>query len=344
MLLCEQERNLAAEKSLINDPTSYQTSSTSLVTIHDYGNITVPAGGSLVIFSADSLCSLTAGISGVIAIQVGSLMYAAGYCFDANSGPANTIGTKHLSSLIWLPAGTYDVSVVGLTAVALSVGNMKVGLVNFNDVQPSALAYYTSATNSIQLTVPNRTLPVGSLNQAVFAINICTSGTLGSTFNLTVDGVAHTDMDEISGVSGTEPINGYYIYKLYIPLSVGVQHTVAFTLSSGAVAYVSVVACPWILAAAGRGHQPFLLSFSQLSTFYINIGSLFADGTKNCYIGISKSISYGASDYYASGTVLGGVLSFSYTFTSLNVIIASLTMDSSILLGACVENIGVDIQ
>ncbi|MGB8781051.1 MAG: hypothetical protein WCD81_10440, partial [Candidatus Bathyarchaeia archaeon] len=267
MLLCEPERNLSAEQSLINDTNLYGANSTSFGTIHDYGNITVPAGGSLVAFSLETLLAHISFINGaVLAIQVGSLKYVAGYYYD-NNGPDE----KHLGALIWLSAGTYDISVVGLVpdiTETVEIYNMKVGLVQFNDVQPSALAYYTAATNSIQLTVPNRTLPVGSLNQAVFAINICTSGTLGSTFVLTVDGVAHTDMDESSWLEypGIQQVNGYDIYKFYIPLSVGVQHTIGIALSGGAVAYASVIACPWICALAGRRHNPLKLSFSQLST------------------------------------------------------------------------------
>jgi hypothetical protein len=342
MFLSEQERIASAEQNLINDPATYQTNSVTLVTIHDYGNITIPVGGSLVLFSLQTTCSLTSGISGAVAIQVGSLKYVAGYVYDANSGPPNTLGIKNLGCIVWLPAGTYDVSVVGLTAVVLAVGQMQVGLVQFNDVQASALAHYTNASNSINLTVPDRPLPTGNLKQAVFAVNICTNGALGTTCVVTVDGTAHTDMDESSGVAGTEPINGYYIYKLYIPLSIGVQHTIGIALSGGADAYVSVVACPWILASISRsGHSPMVLGFGQQSTMYVDLAPLFYDTVKNAYIGVKKSVSFGASDFPAQGTAEVGVLSFAYNFQTVHVESDPFVVDG---FGGCISAIGVDIS
>jgi hypothetical protein len=234
--------------------------------------------------------------------------------------------------------------VASLSGATVAVANMQVALVQFNDVQASPLTYYGSS-NQVQLTPQQRTLPVGSLNQAVYAVNICTSGSLGSSFTISVDGVAHADMDDLSYYPGSPTaINGFYVYKLYIPLSVGSQHTVSFTLSSAAC-YISVVACPWILTTSTRGgHQPVTFNFSQLSTFYVNLGSLYADLPKNSYVGTRKGVSYGQSDYYASGTATNGVLQFSYTFTSLSVSLVAFVADSSTTLGGCVENIGVDIQ
>jgi len=338
---------LSIEKNLLTDNTSYANSGTGLLLIHDYGNIMVPAGGALVYFTAKigiwANADPNSSTSGDFILKIGPGTAAGKHLSCSGTPPVFVNVFDTMGAVVWLAAGTYDISVYGQatdTVTNLVIQGLSVGITSFNDLVASAFQSYTGAGNSIPLTVSARNTPVGALSQAVYAVTIGSSIAWGSGLTVQVDGVTQTAPDEDAGVGGT----GTYVYKLFIPLSVGTSHTITIGLTSGS-AYVSVVACPWILTLAARnGHMPVSLDFSQLSTLYVNLGSLFADKPKNCYLGIAKAVSFGKSDYYASGTVTTGILSFSYTFSSLNVVIATLTMDSSTVLGGCIENVGVDIQ
>lgn len=432
MLLCEDERILAAEKNLLLDYGSYQTSSTTLTTIHDYGNIPVPAGGALVYFScwaelvaitdpnplayADFILQIAGGpaagkhiivstqtpvspiitstttsngatdgttvidssrteadnywngkylritsgpLSGQICLittwtlSTHTFFFSSGFSsevlagatYDIESGAGTTItGTAIgvLGSAVWLPAGSYDISVQGrvdnAACIAIVYG-ISVGTTSFNDLVASAFQNYTASSNNISLTVAARNTPLGPLNQAVYAVTIGSNKQWGSGLTVQVDGVTQSFADEDAGVGGT----GTYVYKLFVPLSVGSSHTITLNLSGGASVYASVVACPWILTrstTSRTGHSPVTLDFGQNSTLYTQLGSLFYDTTKDAYIGKMRGVSYGASDFPASGIAEVGVLSFSYNFTSQNVSTASFLVDG---LGGCIDNIGVDM-
>lgn len=348
MLLAEQERVLTSEQALINSDNLYIANPTVWTTIHDYGNIVVPVGGSLVVFSLDTLIAIGSIAAGYgVAIEVGVLKYVAGWYYDNTT----TYTQKHLGAIIWLPAGTYDVKVGGIVPASdcsIEIWNFKCGLVSFNDAVTSSLQHY-SVNTDISLTVAARTTPTGPLNQAVYAVNICTNGVLGTSFIVKVDGASNTVMDEYCGTTpGATSINGCHIYKLYVPLAVGSAHVIRVEFTGGKEAYLSVVACPWILTTPMRVQKPLTFDFPQLTTFYANLGSLFAndsrnsDGvpTKNAYLGNAKAVPYGISDYYVSAQSLSGALPFSYNFSSLCAPVAPWIVDG---LGGCIENIGVDL-
>jgi hypothetical protein len=348
MLLAEQERILTSEQNLLTNKEVYSTNSGTLFLIHDYGNIVVPSGGRLVYFSAGIECTTIADPN------------PTGEAYFVLKVGGNAIAAKHISVLgqtgwkkdslgciVWLNAGTYDVSLYGATdnfATLAVVGEIlsihqygfSIGITSFNDLATSAFQHYTAASTDISLTVNARVTPLGPLKQAVYALTITSDKAWGSGLSVQVDGVTIAAPDENGGTDAF----GIYCYKLFVPLTVGVSHTITINLTS-ASAYASVVACPWILTTALRnGHSPINIDSPQLSTLYANLGSLFYDSTKDAYIGMPKGVSFGIGDFYAQGTTEIGILSFSYSFASVNVAYISFIVDG---LGGCIENIGVDI-
>jgi hypothetical protein len=343
VLLCEQERILSAEQNLINNHNAYTTTSTSLATINDYGNITVPSGGALVYFTAGLIIDVNADSNstawGDFILEVAGGGAIAGKQLSI-SGTAPLTGTAQgvMGCVIFLNAGSYDVKILGIvdsTATLAMVYNCVVGITSFNDLSTVAYNYTTGLTNAY-ITVNSRTTPLGPLNQAVCAINVGTNGAIATSLYVGIDGVTIYP-DEDAGINGS----GWNVYKFYVPVSIGTQHQITITTTGGAMAYWSIIATPWLLTLAARnGHSPVSLSFPQNSTMYVNLGSLYYDSTKDAHVGTPKGVSWGTNDYYASGTVASGILAFSYTFTSVNVSLASWNVDG---LGGCVENIGVDM-
>jgi hypothetical protein len=345
MLLCEQERILTAERNLLTNNNTYNNGGTTLTLIHDYGNI-VLAQDSLVYLSA--LIKLTVvnpdpnpqAIAEFI-LKIGARTVAGKRLLIQGSllgVPSDATISGIIGCLIYLSAGTYDVSIYALSDYidnTFEVDGLSIGVTSFNDLMTSALQTITTGTTNITLTVAARKTPLGPLNQAVYAINIASTVEWGSGLSVSVDGVPQTVPDEDALTDET----GLYVYKHYIPLAAGVSHTVAVTLTSG-TAYLSVVACPWILTILSHVHSPVTLDFSQNSTLYAKLGSLFYDAYKAGYIGSLKGVTFGANDYYDSQTTANGVLHYNYTFTTVNVAGASWVLDG---LGGCVDNLGADI-
>jgi hypothetical protein len=348
MLLCEQERILTSEKNLLTENNLYSTVSGSLVLIHDYGNIVVPAGGALVYFNANTFLSTIADPNATaladFILKVGGNTIAGKHIEISGTPPLTGNKTDPVGSIVWFNAGTYDVSLYGRsdsTATIAAVQGIQFGITSFNDLVYSAFQVYSNPNPAnIALTVAARQTPLGPLKQAVYALTIAGNQAWGAGLTVQVDGVTQTTPDEDGGTGGT----GIYVYKLFVPLSVGTSHTISIISPAGTI-NASVVACPWILSITSatvlrNGHSPVTLDFSQLSTMYTNLGSLFYDSTKNAYLGVVKAVSFSASDYYAHGIAEVGILSFNYNFSSLNVFVASFIVDG---LGSCIENIGVDI-
>jgi hypothetical protein len=323
----------------------YTTTSMSLASINDYGNITVPSGGALVYFSLQVNIQTTSDPNntawGNPMIWIGTTYpIAAKHVWLSGTAPLTGTAYSVVGCIIYLSAGTYDVRVFGQvdnSATILSLTQMSVGIVGFNDSWGYLLTYIGSGTTTISNVLVNgRTTPLGSLNQAVCGINVGTNGTAGSSLSVTVDGTTVTP-DEDAGVSAT----GYNVYKYYVPVSVGTSHTVALTVSSGYAAYVSVVMTPWLLTTSYRnGHTPITLNFPQNSTLYVNLGSLYYDTTKYANVGSKKAVSWGQDDYYYSSSAGTGVLAANYTYTSVNVALSQWSVSG---LGGCIENIGVDM-
>ena len=326
MILAEQERILGSEKRLLSkfvphwSPKSYGL-------IYDYGNITTSEAG-IVIFNF-TVTGDDSGL-GIVVLYINGI--------PVEFAPVLNSDTHIFGGAIWLPAGTYDVAAYGQYSgtSAVSISDLEIGFAQFND----CTAYALQASSNCSLTGPSaRNTPIGPINQVVYAINASALAPVGEVVDapiITVDGVQQTNDEGTSGYHAQANSA-----KCYLPLSPGVSHSISITCNNGsATLYLSVIACPWILTTALRhGHSPVTIDLPQSSTIYTNLGSLFIDSTKNAYIGMQKGLSFGISDFYAYGTTDAGILSFSYTFTTVDVAAVAFIADG---LGGCIENIGID--
>jgi len=133
--------------------------------------------------------------------------------------------------------------------------------------------------------------------------------------------------------------------RLFVVFDAETSHTVTVKAYNGTSAartcnaYVYIVLSPWILGDSE--HQPVSLQIPQGSTLYLVAEPLLSDPTKVVKLGKKRAISFGDStDYYstASGT---GILSWNYTFESVEV-------SNSLLFasgyGGCISIIAVDVR
>jgi hypothetical protein len=331
MVLSEQERLLSVEKNLLNVATQYSYSSSSWGTIEDYGNVTTPAAGILFFnfeFTAGS------GSSGKACLYVGGI--------PVELTTLTAVGSTIVGGAVWLPQGTYDIQIQGQCTGMIYVENLQVGYTLFNDCTSYALQSVTQGA-TINLTPATRQTPLGPLNETVFCINVSGEAPvnqLTTIQSITVDGTVYTTFDENTTMTGGLAASA----KLFMPLAVGVQHSISAELgNASATMYVSIIACPWILTTAPKFHQPVKLQITQLSTIYAIVCPLFLDVVKEIFVGAPKGISSGpGSDYYgyaSAGT--GANVSFSFTFDSVNAALVTFSADS---LGGCIDNIGVDVE
>jgi hypothetical protein len=326
MLLSEQERILTNEKNLLNDPTSYSIPSTQWGPIHDWGGFTTTQDG---IWFFNFLVSAGLGAQGTVALFI-------------NGIPVEVITITAAQNIVaggalWLPAGTYDVQAYGLySGSAPSIMNVQVGFTQFNDCGSYAL----QASSSASVTVNSRATPVGDLRQAVYAINASALAPLNQLvgqITISVDGATQTNDESGPNARASSA-------KCYLPCSISSSHSISVTCNNAsATIYLSVIACPWILTTAARFHQPVTLSFPQLSTLYTVVGILFNDVVKECFVGKPKGVSFGAgADFYGySSAGTGVLLSFAYTFDSVNAALVTFSADG---LGCCIDNIAVDVR
>jgi hypothetical protein len=104
-------------------------------------------------------------------------------------------------------------------------------------------------------------------------------------------------------------------------------------------AYVDIILCPWILSDVD--YEPVSLDFPQGSTLYVVLEPLGQNPTKYARVGKQRFMSFGdTSDYYASSSGTG-ILSFDYTFETVEVVNSILHVKG---LGGCVSIIGVDAR
>jgi len=334
MLLSEMVRQIRNEKSLIDDLTEYTSGSTSWTTLHDYGSITLDEA--IIIFNFEFDNSLSYDSYG--RLKIGDY-YVWGIHQDGQSSAKRT-------GLVWLPSGTYNVKVEAQSYGGHSrVRNFKLGKVKFSDAVGEALSTYSS---QITKQVSSRTSFFGSLKEAFFYVNAFayTSGAatnfenVGDSFtngvSLKVDGSQVDWKLRNQDSDGKE--NAYA--KWYGALSVSSDHTFEIVKDNAdTVVHISIVACPWILC--DENHQPFTLDFPQGSTLYLTLEPLDLDPTKNVRLGKKRAVSHGDStDYYstASGT---GILSFNYTFETVEVEGCELWVNG---LGGCISIVGVDTR
>jgi hypothetical protein len=341
MLLAEQERLLANEKNLIKDPYNYITSSSSWVTLKDYGNVTLTADSILVL-----LFHMTAdpGIGSnyvYVRVKIGSLYVCAARVaggFDLYTGTA-----------IYLAAGTYDILFQGRNPTGaagnLTLDSVQVGLVSFNDVAASYEAAYSSG---IALTVNNRTTPMGPLSKATYFIQVLAS-TSGAVTNLenvgenltngvsiSVDGTQQNWSERYQDTDSVEAASG----KLAAMFSVGASHTVTISKRNASTGVnISVIACPWLLTPTPS--FPITTNFSQGSTVYVYLEPLYVNATKTAYVGAPRAITFGSStDYYSTSGGTGLIL-WAYTMDIVDVSQNSPMING---LGGCVGIIAVDIR
>jgi hypothetical protein len=322
MLLSEQERLLANEVNLINNPNTYALPGT-LNLIYSYGTPTMPADG--IIFLNLTFTNVAGTSQIIVYIRYMPILTVV----------LTSMGSVNPGVAVWLPQGSQNIEVYGVTTGTATISNMQVGYTLFNDCAGFGL----SANSTGSVTVNSRVTPVGPLNQVMYAITACSyigSGTT-SIQSVSVDGVSQS-FDESNG-SGTQA----HSVKCFVPCSVGSSHTVIVTQSnSSATIYLTIIATPWICTSSSRFHQPVTLKFPQESTLYAVIGILFADTVKSCYVGKQKAVSFGAADYYGySSAGTGKILSFNYSFDSVNVAQVLLSMGG---LGCCIESIAVDVM
>lgn len=330
MLLSEQERILSSEKMLMYDPETFSTTSITFGQIHDYGYMTVPNSGIVYFVLKASINT----VWGLLALYIGGIPVEVNTINFSGAG-----GTFTLGGAVQLNSGTYDVSVSGNTSnssYTLSILSLQVAMTKFND----CAAYALQASTSASLTVNGRKTPVGPLKMAVFAINAsgqAPSGQAAGISSITVDGMSMTFDESCTSTCVSASV------KCYVPLSVGTSHTITVTpTNSSQTTYLSVIACPWILTSASRAHQPVTLDFPQQSTLYVIVTPLFLDASvKECYVGYPKGINWGAANYYSYASAgTGAIVSFSYTFDSVNTLYVIMSADA---LGCCIDNIAVDM-
>jgi len=104
-------------------------------------------------------------------------------------------------------------------------------------------------------------------------------------------------------------------------------------------AYVDIILCPWILSDVD--YEPVSLDFPQGSTLYVVLEPLGQNPTKYVRVGKQRFMSFGdTTDYYASLSG-AGILSFDYTFETVEVVNSVLNVKG---WGGCVGAIGVDVR
>jgi hypothetical protein len=340
MFPTEQVRKVKSELNLVNDPTVYSITSSSWATLHNYGNITLAEDGLLAVH----LQLDTNNSNGAFCrVKIGGSLYAWGVKHLYSAG----VYTKY-GFLVWLAAGTYAILVEGcLSANTLNLKNLQCGFAKLTDSVGLANVTYS---NSVALTVAARKTAIGDLKEAVFAINLFGSTPSGQTNfenigETLTNGVSVTvDAQQVNASERNQDVDskGNASAKYYVPLTVGVQHTVAVSKrNANTVVNISIIACPWILTVKEQKHRPVTFNFPQGSTLYLTLEPLFVDAGTNVVTGLVRAVSFGdICDYYhvASGT---GILADSYTFQTVNFTEVETYVYG---LGGCVSIVGVDIR
>jgi hypothetical protein len=341
-LLAEQERLIAQEANLLNDATQYAATTNSWVLLKDWGNITMPADGILII-KFDSFLD-TSGGNGGIRIKVGSNYAVTSW---TNLATSQSFGTA-----IWLAAGTYDIKAEGYLSGAGSnynvyMKNFQCGLTAFNDQQGASVRTYSSG---LSLTVYNRTTPAGPLQQATYFVQVyaVTSGgntsleNIGDNFtngvSILVDGSQVNWAERISE-EGTGGTSG----KISLPYNVGLSHTVTISKRNGSTAVtISVIACPWILPTSTAPGIPVNITFSQGSTLYCMLEPWFLNpSTKFAGVGAIHGVTFGNADDYYSSLSGADLVNFSYMMDIVDILNNNLMASG---LGGCIGIIAVDAR
>lgn len=332
MVLAEQVRSLVDESNRIDDATIYDRNSAAWGIIHSYGNITL---------TEDSLIAFKFNIVylSVYRLKIGD------YYVHGGLLPAGTT----YSGIAFIAAGTHAVVMEHKNAGGSGAGrisNFQLGVAKFSDQVASTVVIYSS---QISKTVLARTTCIGSLKNAVFAVNVWAYTPGGQTnfenvgdaltngVQLSVDGVQVNWTIRLQDTGPDESASANF----YGSLTVGSAHTFDIGKdNANTVVHISIIGCPWILAAVDN--EPVTLNFAQAGTFYAMLEPLCGDPTKNSKLGKKRAVSFGDStNYYSVATPATGIMTHSYTFEIIYV--ENQTWAVSGLFG-CLSHIAVDLR
>jgi len=333
-LLSEMVRNLATEDNLLNNTTEYTRTNAVYGTIHDYGNVVLPAAG-LLLVSFDGYCD--AG-TGSIRIQVG-----ANYAYAAS---ITTVVTR-FTCIVYLAAGTYNVlAESGMCAAQIRIDNFQAGYISFSDLTGTALAAYAGAmanTTTVRLT------PLGAIKNTVYCVTVHAT-TPGEATNMEQVGGAETNGVQVlidavqtnwaerqQGIDNDQAAGG----KAYIVASAGTSHSITITTDdANTVVTCNVAVCPWILPVTTT-FEPVTLTLPQGSTVYLTTEQLDANPSKTVRVGKERAIPFGAViDYYSTASATG-ISTFNYIFESVTITSCNLEASG---FGGCISILAVDIR
>jgi hypothetical protein len=322
MLLSEMERQLSKDKVLLYNPSEYSVP-VNWGLACNYGNVTLPEAG-ILIFNFQACVAISGYVTNPVLFVDGKPAYGV---YVSQTSYAS------YGSMVWLDAGTYNISVYGEGTYTGKIKEMRVGFAKFNDCAGYKLQSSTNAT----LSLASRKTLLGQFSKAVFAIiagGLAPVNDVTSISSIRVDDVSQT-IDQQSG-----PYRACTAL-CFVPLTTDQNHTIQITLSNAnATPYLSVIACPWILPAGVWEYTPFSqLSIPHFSTLYVYLHYLFNNVTKEFAVGKKHGVSFGSLDYYhyQSGT---GPLLGSYTFDVISPLDVTFMVAG---LGGCIEAIAVDI-
>jgi len=373
MLLSEQIRMIRDEESLVYDTALYAMTANTWTTLATK-NISLSAARIVYVAFRGSPGS-GAGSADVFQLRVlldGVRIVSSGAIVGSTAVDREVY--------LCLEAGSYSFAFQGAQTAGTVLGrltNIRVAALNFPDKQRN---YYDSGTVSCpsgqttivlsdqQFTPPaTRKLAVGQVKKYVCIITVYAGAAYRKSrlknpgeandsgfFNwkIYLDGVQQTWTERQEDWGGTDNnyangSTGAYgrLVALAYPstariLRIDVYN--AFGSTQNCSARVDIIICPWFLADVD--YEPVSLDFSQGSTLYVilePLGIQYNNPTKYARVGKQRFVSFGdATDYYktVSGT---GILSFDYTFETVEVVNSLLHVKG---LGGCVSTIGVDVR
>jgi hypothetical protein len=340
MLLSEQVRRIENETTLINDANLYARNACGWADLHNYGNIVLSSDSIVILLYTAGIGCNGGGQTCAHRIKIGSLCVS-GFQFSSDSNYSENVVV-----VFFLPAGTYAVTAEGAGDIMdgnnwrqIQISNFKLGVVDFPDVSGFGLAAY-SGTVTKNLAV--RKLAAATTKNGVMNIQVMThNGTAGAGLpTVSVDGVAKswTWSRSTQDAGGFCNCYGGVSGRIEALLTLGTDHTVSLSGGAG-THYISIVFSPWILPTSDS--EPLTLDFPQGSTLYITTEPLFTNPTKSIKIGKVRAVSFGDStDYYSTASGVG-ILSFSYTFETVEVGKCALMVSG---FGGCISIVGVDVR
>lgn len=248
----------------------------------------------------------------------------------------------------------------GLKKRIISVLNFS-DIVHFTDSGSQTISY-GSGWNTIinkNFDLPTRKTPIGSINQYGVLIFLYLStqdlrkNAVGEQddricWRIKIDGLEESAEESNNDYGTNQNLTygeGAYAFlrkKLDAGshnIKVEAKHNISGETSKTVEAYITLVACPWIIP--GDDFIPVTLNFPPGSTLYVTTEPLHLNPTKKIKIGKTRFISFGDStDFYK--TVEGtGILNLDYTFDKVSVKDVDLIFDG---YGGCISMIGVDVR